>query len=170
MVVVADDLTGAADTAAGLADAGFATAVAWPGEALDGIEAVDAIALDAGTRVLDAAGAATATTEAVAWARQRGARCLYKKCDSLLRGHIAVELDACLRTWHPDAVALFSPAFPRAGRTTVNGRQFAGGRDVGGLAEIFTAGGLSAADRRRANVSLGTPILSSGIASPPSTM
>lgn len=145
MVVVADDLTGAADTAAGLVDAGFATVVAWPGEAIDGIGGVDAIALDAGSRVLDPAAAAAATTAAVAWARQRGARCLYKKCDSLLRGHIAVELDACLRAWHPDAVAIFSPAFPRAGRTTVNGRQFALGRDVGGLAEIFAAAGLSVA-------------------------
>ena len=51
-----------------------------------------------------------------------GADIAFKKIDSLLRGHVAVELAACMR--HFDHCVL-APAFPFQGRITRGGRQLA---------------------------------------------
>ena len=130
VTIVADDLTGAADTASGFAVAGFSTMVTWPGRAADVADGeADVAAIDAGSRVLDAAGAARVTHQVVLEAREKGVGILYKKCDSLMRGHIGVEVAAALSAWHEEAVAIAVFAFPDAGRTTVNGRQRVAGRD-----------------------------------------
>jgi uncharacterized protein YgbK (DUF1537 family) len=54
----------------------------------------------------------------------------FKKLDSLLRGHPAAEIAACLREGG-FVHAVIAPAFPYQGRVTRGGRQFALGRDVG---------------------------------------
>lgn len=116
--LLADDLTGALDTAAEL------TALCGPVRVLwDGAATADPppgnVALDSGTREA-ARDAAFARTEALAPALA-GAGIAYKKVDSLLRGHVAAELAACLDlgAWRH---CVFAPAFPAQGRITRGGR------------------------------------------------
>lgn len=58
--------------------------------------------------------------------RKRGGQVIYKKVDSTLRGNIAAELSAMLRTglW---SAALFAPALPAQGRCTRNGIHYLDG-------------------------------------------
>lgn len=45
---------------------------------------------------------------------------VYKKVDSTIRGNIGKELRAIIEVYNPDKV-VFAPAFPKIGRTTING-------------------------------------------------
>ena len=141
VAVLADDLTGAADTGVGFRRAGLRTAVGWELPLLSG--AYDVLALDLATRGLPASAAAARTASAVAAAWSAGVSTLYKKVDSLLRGHPGAEVRAALDTWGPDAFAVVAPAFPAAGRTTVDGWQLAAGERVGSLPDLLHAAGIS---------------------------
>jgi D-threonate/D-erythronate kinase len=129
IAVVADDLTGAADAGAGFRRAGLATIVTWLDDHLDLtlMDDTDVMAIDAGTRVMDAAGARAITADVVARLRHGGIETLYKKIDSTLRGHVGAEVSAALGAWQADAIAIVAPAFPETGRTTIGGRQFLNG-------------------------------------------
>jgi uncharacterized protein YgbK (DUF1537 family) len=134
LVIIADDLTGAADTGACFAEAGFATVIALSG---DVIPDADVLVLSTESRDMSATDAAQSVTEAVA-RLNTGRRsafegspesdCVwfYKKIDSALRGHPREELLAAM-----DAIgaprALVVPAFPAEGRTTIGGRQYIDG-------------------------------------------
>jgi uncharacterized protein YgbK (DUF1537 family) len=117
MLIIADDLSGAADCAIGFASAGYRTVVT-----LDAVESLDAdvIAADTDTRRLAPAEAGTRT--AAVWKTLRApGRCLYKKIDSTLRGNWAAEVAAL----QPLAgLAIVAPAFPATGRTVRDGRVF----------------------------------------------
>jgi len=136
MLIVADDLTGAADCSVACAAAGLnATVLLGRDLEFDFAEA-DVMAVDADTRRMSAAESA-AVTEQVVRDHMRGEqRLLYKKLDSTLRGHWGTELRACLkvlrevRTRSADAArgfAVIAPAFPKIGRTTIAGQQFVHG-------------------------------------------
>jgi uncharacterized protein YgbK (DUF1537 family) len=116
--LLADDLTGALDTAAELSALCGPVRVLWDGSAT-ATSQPGSIALDSGTRETER-DAAVARTEALAPALA-GAGIAYKKVDSLLRGHVAAELAACLHLggWHH---CVFAPAFPAQGRITRGGR------------------------------------------------
>lgn len=118
--LMADDLTGALDTAAEFVGLAGPVPVFWNGPPAAGLPA--SAALDTGTR--EAATATEAIAAAVATAPAlRGAGIAYKKLDSLLRGHALAEVAACFRAggWTRGVLA---PAFPHQGRTTRDGRQF----------------------------------------------
>jgi uncharacterized protein YgbK (DUF1537 family) len=115
--LLADDLTGALDTAAELTALCGSVRVLWD-SAATATPQPDSVALDSGTREA-ARDAAIARVQALAPALA-GAGIAYKKADSLLRGHVAAELAACfgLGAWHH---CIFAPAFPAQGRITRNG-------------------------------------------------
>lgn len=129
VAVVADDLTGAADTGVGFLRAGLATSVAWADPTLDPdlAEHADVLAVDTRTRAAEAVRAAQITRQVVTTLREVGVTTLYKKADSTLRGHVGIEVKAALTGWHPGSVAVVALAFPGTGRTTVDGRQRVGG-------------------------------------------
>ncbi len=125
IAVIADDLTGAADTGVQLVGSGYRTAVFFrPSGVFDDL---DAVAFDADSRAMPAGFAAKRVLEAARAARE--ARLVYKKLDSTLRGNVAAELAAALGGAGRDA-AVVAPAFPAAGRTTAGGTQLAGGVPV----------------------------------------
>jgi uncharacterized protein YgbK (DUF1537 family) len=118
-LIVADDLTGAADCAIAFARRGLAASVAWgvaPSE-----DAV--LAIDADSRRLSpplAAGRHRTLLEA----HHADGTALYKKIDSTLRGQPAAELAETvrfLRAQGRGALAVVAPAFPATGRTTEQG-------------------------------------------------
>src|SRR5207248_14493 len=65
-----------------------------------------------------------------AWWYRRGARTLYKKIDSTLRGHVGEEVAAAVAAGKEAGrrpVVIAAPAFPALGRTTSGGRVFVDG-------------------------------------------
>jgi D-threonate/D-erythronate kinase len=125
--IIADDLTGAADTGVQLVRAGYRTAVAFRGAPVPPAEDLDAVALDTDSRPMPAGFAAKRVLEAGRAVRH--ARIVYKKLDSTLRGRVAAELAAALEATGRDH-AVMAPAFPSAGRTTVGGVQLVHGLPV----------------------------------------
>lgn len=127
ILIIADDLSGAADCAIGFASAGYRTVVTLDGQAqgLD-VPIADVIAADTDTRRLTPADAAQRTLAAWQALREPGRR-LYKKIDSTLRGNWAAEVAAL----QPLAgLAIIAPAFPATGRTVLGGRVFVRGEPL----------------------------------------
>lgn len=129
VAVLADDLTGAGDTAVQFAEAGwpaFLQRTARP-PALPGV-AVVARAL--GTRALPGEDAAARTAAAVEGQLAAGVTRLYLKIDSTMRGSVAAQLRGALGAWrarHPGAFVVLCPAYPAMGRTVSEGRVFVNG-------------------------------------------
>ena len=138
IAVIADDLTGAADTGAMFAAAGLTTIVVFR---LGPFFAADVVLWSTHSRHLTQEEAAVQTRAAVAQLFDIGTPdWLYKKIDSTLRGHPGAELAALMQV--AGARALIAPAFPAQGRTTVNGRQLVDGQplqDTPFSAEIATS-------------------------------
>jgi uncharacterized protein YgbK (DUF1537 family) len=127
VAIIADDLTGAADTGVQLARAGYRTAVAFRGAPIPPADDLDAVALDTDSRAMPAGFAAKRVMEA--GHAVRDTPFVYKKLDSTLRGPIAAELAAALGASGRDRVVV-APAFPATGRTTVEGVQLVRGVPV----------------------------------------
>src|SRR5919112_5760097 len=127
VAIIADDLTGAADTGVQLARGGYRTAVAFRDTPIPPAEDLDAVVLDTDSRAMPDGFAAKRVLETVRAVRY--ARIVYKKLDSTLRGPIAAELAAALGASGRDR-AVVAPAFPAAGRTTVDGVQLVRGVPV----------------------------------------
>ena len=149
-VIVADDLTGAADSSAALAALGLRVVIVpWPHDddvraavaTAGGRAGIDVLVIETASRELDAVAAgrrladvATAlrdVTDGVAAAQERTDEpWVVKKVDSVLRGPIAAEVGA-LRVGIGATTTVVAPAFPRLGRTTVDGVQLVDGAPVG---------------------------------------
>ena len=127
LAIIADDLTGAADSGVQLARSGYRTAVVFHGADFPSEEDLDAVAVDTDSRPLPAGLAAKRVAEA--GKAMRGARVVYKKIDSTLRGPVAAELAAALGATGRER-AVVAPAFPGAGRTTRDGVQLVNGEPV----------------------------------------
>jgi uncharacterized protein YgbK (DUF1537 family) len=151
LIIIADDLTGAADTAACFAQAGLRTVVAIPESGFwlpslqnplssgvplseTGISrkipvSIDVFSLSTDSRQLTASEAARRVRQAVDWLQHNRFitpnTLFYKKVDSLMRGHPAVELAVMLDALGLER-ALVAPAFPAQGRVTLNGQQVIG--------------------------------------------
>jgi uncharacterized protein YgbK (DUF1537 family) len=126
MAVIADDLTGAADAGVQLVRAGYRTAVVFHGEEMPNVD-IDAVSFDTDSRTMPAGFAAKRVVEVAGTIR--GARVVYKKLDSTLRGNVAAELAATFGAAGCERV-IVAPAFPDAGRTTVRGTQLVHGVPV----------------------------------------
>jgi uncharacterized protein YgbK (DUF1537 family) len=123
VLVVADDLTGGNATGALFARRGLrAVTVSDVAHARRHAAAADVIVVNTQTR--HAAGAAARAAVTAAIDAVPGVRLVVKRVDTTLRGNIGAELEAALaavRRRRPQTRALFVPAFPAAGRTTVGG-------------------------------------------------
>ncbi len=122
LLILADDLSGAADCALGFA-ATQATRVLLDAEALDAQAPVTALDLD--SRRLEARAAAGRHAGLLGHPALVGAA-LYKKIDSTLRGNVAAEVAALA----PRGLALVAPAYPALGRVTRGGIQYLDGVPV----------------------------------------
>ena len=116
--VIADDLTGALDTALQFRKAGLQTIVSthagvWPTHG-------SVVAVSTESRHVSAAHAAASVEAALRTLPCGTSARIYKKTDSLLRGNIGAELRA-LRGAAGSGPLVFAPAYPTGGRTTVDG-------------------------------------------------
>lgn len=150
--LIADDLTGTLDTAAGLTGLCGTIPVVWPEILTD--HAAGSLAIDSGTRERGAEEAVRITSGL--FPLLDSADIAFKKLDSLMRGPWVAELAAAVTagSWRRCIVA---PAFPYQGRVTVEGRQAAKRADgwfpvSADIAQILCEAGLPA---RRARVAEG---------------
>src|SRR5215472_12002241 len=126
-LILADDLTGAADCAIAFARQGMESVATW-GEGIRTI-AASVLSVNVDSRNLPPRKAAERQVAAQA-AHWRPDVRLYKKIDSTLRGQPAAELAAQLSALAADGrapLAVVAPAFPTAGRVTLDGRIEVGG-------------------------------------------
>jgi uncharacterized protein YgbK (DUF1537 family) len=131
-LILADDLSGAADAAVAFALRGLVTEVQWrdaPQPAATGSTGPvpDVIAFDTDSRRLAAAGAAERQRAALRRLRAPG-MALFKKIDSTLRGQPAAEIAAIHH--HDGARVIFAPANPAMGRSTRDGRVWVRGQPL----------------------------------------
>ena len=127
VAVIADDLTGAADSGIQFARAGYGTAVAFYGAPIPPSEGLEAVAVDTDSRLLSPQEARERVLEA--GRASADARIVYKKLDSTLRGPLAAELAAALQSTGRSK-AVVAPAFPSTGRSTLGGVQLLHGEPV----------------------------------------
>lgn len=131
-LILADDLTGAADCAIAFGRRGLAAAVSWGEVSDDRAARPPVFSYDADSRSMT--GEAAARRHARALAEHLEAdRALFKKIDSTLRGQPAAETAATIAhlTAHGrPGFGVFAPAFPGTGRTTVDGRIQVSGRPL----------------------------------------
>jgi 4-hydroxythreonine-4-phosphate dehydrogenase len=125
-LILADDLTGAADCGVQAVRRGLRATVSLRG--VPPAAAGDVLALDLDTREGTAANAFERTREAACEARGL----LYVKLDSRLRGHAGAAIEGALDGARAE-IAVVAPAFPAQRRTTVAGRQRVGGEVVADL-------------------------------------
>jgi uncharacterized protein YgbK (DUF1537 family) len=123
ILVIADDLSGAADCALAFAASGLKAVVLLSRSTDMRAMAADVLAVDADSRRLAAHEAATVNAGLVRHYRAAG-QLLYKKIDSTLRGNVGAEVAALI----PEAgLAIVTPAFPDNGRVVRGGRVFVKG-------------------------------------------
>ncbi len=123
LVIVADDLTGAADSAGRAVQAGLDAVILPAG----GVEPTSdptlarTIAISTDSRALPPDVAAKRVALAVAEATSWGPATWYKKIDSTLRGNLGAELAALVDTLGSATRVAICPAFPAQGRGLVDG-------------------------------------------------
>lgn len=110
IVVIADDLSGAAELADAAVQAGLSAEVQNGFNARIGAD-VDVVCVNIGTRALSAAAAARAVARVARVVARTNPELVYKKCDSVLRGHVAEEAQAIARALGKSGVLLI-PANP----------------------------------------------------------
>lgn len=122
VVVLADDLTGAADTAGQFDRAGWTAELqVGPG----GPSEAEVVAINTDSRPLEPAAAADAIRTALDKVTVDEGAALYLKVDSTLRGPVRAMADSLLKATVAarggEVVAVVCPAFPAMGRTLVDG-------------------------------------------------
>lgn len=140
VAVVADDLSGGADCGVSFAHAGLDVAIQLDRHAAPPDWAQAAV-IPTDSRDAGPDEARAAVTEAVAALASRRPALWYKKIDSTLRGHLALELAVVIGGVRPD-LTIVAPAFPAHGRTVIGGRGFLNGTPLES-AEVWRAQGLT---------------------------
>lgn len=126
-IVIADDLTGAAELAALAHQAGLRAVVLTepPRRRI----VADVIVCDSGTRLATSAAAARKVAQLARRLRAIPNAGIFKKVDSVLRGNVMAEIEACMETLALKRTLLV-PCNPSLGRIINNGRYFIGGRPL----------------------------------------
>lgn len=117
IAILADDLSGAAELAGIAAARGFKAAVQ---TCFDSASDADVIAVDTDTRLLSEAEAARVVGRVTRQIMAAGPAWIYKKTDSVLRGHVRAEIEAILQVTGQSGCRLI-PANPSKGRVILKG-------------------------------------------------
>jgi uncharacterized protein YgbK (DUF1537 family) len=131
--IVADDLTGATDSAVQFAREGWAARLALTMPAAGSAEPGSVVAVVTDARAQQADTARASTAQAVVGLRDSGAERLFIKIDSTMRGTVIDQVQGALDGWeseHPDAVAVVCSAYPAMGRTIEHGHILVNGAGV----------------------------------------
>jgi uncharacterized protein YgbK (DUF1537 family) len=128
--IIADDLSSATDCGAQVVRSGLSVAVPLGGYSLPAFaRATQVISVDTDSRSLSADEAYAKVENAAGQLVAEGWTHFYKSVDSTLRGNLGAEIEAMMEIIKPDC-AIIAPAFPKYGRTTVDGVQYLHGRPL----------------------------------------
>ncbi|HYZ72938.1 MAG TPA: four-carbon acid sugar kinase family protein [Chthoniobacterales bacterium] len=151
LVILADDLTGAADCAVPFVRSGFPSEVFLQPQLVKETEA-PVVSVDLNTRGLTPGQAVQVASRAFTLIPSTTSTVWYRKIDSTLRGNIGPDVLASLRRLGGKRTIFCAPAFPDTGRTTVNGKVLVNGlplensgvhqRSSKSLVELFAEVGL----------------------------
>jgi len=121
LAVVADDITGANDTALQFSKHNISSSVRIDFDESKLLrETADVIVIDTDSRDITPAAAYDRVTAVCVALHNSGVQNIYKKIDSTLRGNLGVEIEAVATVFTPDIVVI-APAFPSNKRVTVGG-------------------------------------------------
>ena len=130
LAIIADDLSSATDCGAQVVRSGLSVVVPLQGYSLPTqARAAQVISVDTDSRSLSADHAYAKVKAASQQLVAEGWTDFYKSVDSTLRGNLGAEIEAVLDIVKPDC-AVIAPAFPKYGRTTVDGVQYLHGRPL----------------------------------------
>jgi uncharacterized protein YgbK (DUF1537 family) len=124
--VIADDLSGAAEIGALGLRHGMSAEIVIRGQPSG---RADLVCIDADSRSNSSDEAARRIAGATRLLRDAGAEWIYKKVDSVLRGHVTAEVEAMITALEVNR-ALLVPANPSRGRIIRNGRYYVEGRPI----------------------------------------
>jgi D-threonate/D-erythronate kinase len=130
LAIIADDLSSATDCGAQMVRSGLSVVVPLGNYSLpEQARAAQVISVDTDSRSLSANHAYAKVKAASQQLIDEGWTHFYKSLDSTLRGNLGAEIEAVLEIVKPDC-AVIAPAFPKYGRTTVEGVQYLHGRPL----------------------------------------
>jgi D-threonate/D-erythronate kinase len=130
LAIIADDLSSATDCGAQVVRSGLSVVVPLGGYSLPmQARSAQVISVDTDSRSLPADEAYAKVRAASQQLVAEGWTNFYKSVDSTLRGNLGAEIEAVLDIVKPDC-AVIAPAFPKYGRTTVEGVQYLHGRPL----------------------------------------
>jgi uncharacterized protein YgbK (DUF1537 family) len=130
LAIIADDLSSATDCGAQIVRSGLSVVVPLGGYSLPTqASTAQVISVDTDSRSLSADHAYEKVKAAAQQLVGEGWSFFYKSVDSTLRGNLGAEIEAILDVVKADC-AIIAPAFPKYGRTTVDGVQFLHGRPL----------------------------------------
>jgi uncharacterized protein YgbK (DUF1537 family) len=122
--IIADDLTGANDSGVQLVKQGLRTSVMFDVLSItDDPIKHDAVVIDTDSRAVSPEKAYQAVHQAAMFLKEHDFTQIYKKLDSTLRGNLGAEIQAVTDVFEPE-FCIIVPAFPRIGRTTIQGTHF----------------------------------------------
>jgi uncharacterized protein YgbK (DUF1537 family) len=124
LAIIADDLSSATDCGAQIVRNGLSVVVPFGGYSLPTqARTAQVISVDTDSRSLSPDQAYDKVKAASQQLAAEGWTDFYKSVDSTLRGNLGPEIEAVLDIARPDC-AVIAPAFPKYGRTTVDGVQY----------------------------------------------
>jgi len=130
LAIIADDLSSATDCGAQVVRSGLSVVVPLQGYSLPmQARAAQVISVDTDSRSLSADHAYAKVKAASQQLVAEGWTDFYKSVDSTLRGNLGAEIEAVLDIVKLDC-AVIAPAFPKYGRTTVDGVQYLNGHPL----------------------------------------
>lgn len=117
--IIADDLTGANDTGAIIAQEGYRVGTVLDLKDIDKFQGYDILCTSTGSRGMEKSKAFEVVKEASECFKSRECNFFSKRCDSTLRGNVGAEIDAVLKGLGEDTYAIVVASFPNSGRTAL---------------------------------------------------
>lgn len=137
LAVIADDLTGANDTALQFAKRNIKSSVEINFMKMEDVEDKEVIVVDTDSRDLDKELSYKKVKDICEKISKYDIKCIYKKIDSTLRGNLGAEIKAVDDVFNPDIV-IIAPAYPANQRVTIGGYHLLEGKPIE-LTEIANA-------------------------------
>ena len=137
LAVIADDLTGANDTALQFAKRNIKSSVEINFMQMEDIEDKEVVVVDTDSRDLDEYLSDKRVKDICEKIARDKIKCVYKKIDSTLRGNLGAEIKAVADVFKPDIV-IIAPAYPANQRITIGGYHLLEGKPIE-LTEIANA-------------------------------
>ncbi len=138
--IIADDFTGAGDSAIQFKTIGYSVFHGLKGWETLNIDPYNVLVVSTESRFMDPENSYTKVFSTVKICKRYHIKCFFKKIDSTIRGNVADEIAAVMDAAGYDC-ALIAPAAPRNGRTVVDGHCLVEGHPVGSGAggdDLFT--------------------------------